>query len=113
MTQPTQQDEARAMERLTDTLQTQEPTGVVEAFEQGFAEGMARGADQGLTLEGAIIIFAAFVVYMLPSFIAYFRKHHNVNAITVLNLFLGWTFLGWVAALVWSATAKRPRAVTE
>jgi len=33
------------------------------------------------------------------------RSHHNAATIFLLNLFLGWTFLGWVIALVWSATA--------
>jgi len=28
-------------------------------------------------------------------------------AILVLNLLLGWTFLGWVGALIWSLTAVR------
>ena len=31
-----------------------------------------------------------------------FRKHNNIVAILVLNLVLGWTFLGWLAALLWS-----------
>jgi hypothetical protein len=30
------------------------------------------------------------------------RRHPNTVAIGILNLFLGWTFLGWVAALVWA-----------
>jgi hypothetical protein len=30
------------------------------------------------------------------------------SAITVLNIFLGWTLLGWIAALAWAFTAKRP-----
>ncbi|WP_312014482.1 superinfection immunity protein [Bradyrhizobium sp. AUGA SZCCT0283] len=44
-------------------------------------------------------------VYFIPALNAAARKHHNQNAIFLLNLFLGWTFLGWVAALIWSATA--------
>lgn len=43
-------------------------------------------------------------LYLLPSFVASSRRHRNANAIIVLNLLLGWTFLGWVAALVWAAT---------
>ena len=43
--------------------------------------------------------------YFLPAFIAFRRKHHNRFAILALNLLLGWTFLVWVAALVWSLTA--------
>ena len=28
----------------------------------------------------------------------------NASAITVLNLLLGWTILGWIAAMVWAHT---------
>ncbi len=46
-------------------------------------------------------------VYFLPGIVAHSRGHHQENAIVLLNLFLGWTFLGWIAALVWAATAIR------
>jgi hypothetical protein len=35
------------------------------------------------------------------------RRHRNLAAIVVLNLLLGWTFLGWVGALIWAII--RPR----
>ena len=41
-------------------------------------------------------------LYMLPTIIAYRRKHQNKIAILALNLFLGWMLVGWVGALVWS-----------
>jgi hypothetical protein len=54
------------------------------------------------------LLFGAFVVtfylYFTPGIIAWLRNHHNQGAIAILNLLLGWTFLGWVAALVWSLT---------
>jgi hypothetical protein len=40
------------------------------------------------------------------------RKHPNAGAIAVLNLLLGWTFIGWVIALVWSFTSTSPAAST-
>ncbi len=43
--------------------------------------------------------------YFLPSIVAKSRKKVNTGSIFVLNLFLGWTLLGWVVALVW-AVAK-------
>jgi|SRR5882672_8736143 len=49
-------------------------------------------------------IVVALVVYFVPSIVAYARGHHNRLAILVLNMFLGWSFLGWVVALVWAAT---------
>ena len=52
-----------------------------------------------------IIFLIAIVIYFLPAIIASSRHHRNQNAIFVLNLFLGWTLVGWVIALVWSNTA--------
>jgi RsiW-degrading membrane proteinase PrsW (M82 family) len=57
--------------------------------------------------EAYVIIFVMGFAYLLPSFIAAARNHHNGGSILVLNLFLGWTFLGWVAALIWSVSATR------
>ena len=50
-------------------------------------------------------------VYLIPAIVAAVRSHHNQNAILILNLLLGWTVLGWAAALVWSATATTGRVV--
>ena len=52
------------------------------------------------------VLIAGFV-YFIPSFMAYRRQHRNRLAILAMNLFLGWTFLGWVGALVWSLTDRR------
>jgi hypothetical protein len=41
-------------------------------------------------------------LYFLPTIIAFARHHRNAVAIFLLNLLAGWTFLGWVGALVWS-----------
>jgi len=57
---------------------------------------------QALGWEEVMFILA---IYFFPSMIAIGRKHHNRAAIVLLNLFLGWTALGWIASLVWSATA--------
>ena len=43
--------------------------------------------------------------YFVPALVARLRKHHQANAIGALNLLLGWTVLGWIAAFVWSLTA--------
>lgn len=44
----------------------------------------------------------AMLVYFAPAIIGKHKK--NAIAILVLNAFLGWTFLGWVVALVWATT---------
>lgn len=52
-----------------------------------------------------ILFFIGIIIYFLPSFNASSRKHPNGSSIFLLNLFLGWTLIGWVAALVWSASS--------
>ena len=59
---------------------------------------------------GGILIFVilallSLTLYFLPFIVASLRNHHNITAIFVLNLLAGWTFVGWVIALVWSFTA--------
>ena len=49
-----------------------------------------------------LIIVVGAVVYFVPTFVAYSNKRPNRAAIFVLNIFLGWTFVGWVIALVWA-----------
>jgi len=52
------------------------------------------------------IIAGLAVGYFIPSFIAGARKHRSGMAIVALNIFLGWTFLGWVGSLIWSLTGN-------
>ena len=52
-------------------------------------------------------LFAAFITilslfYLLPFAIAFHKKRVNTGAIFALNLFLGWTLIGWVISLVWA-----------
>ena len=55
----------------------------------------------------ALIFFPVFGVgffmYFLPSIIALMRGKRNTLAIFLLNLFLGWSVIGWIVALVWAA----------
>jgi hypothetical protein len=39
------------------------------------------------------------------------RHLHEPTAITLLNLFLGWTFIGWIIALIWAIAAPAPYLV--
>lgn len=53
--------------------------------------------------------FVGMAFYFLPTIIALVRQKRNTIAILVLNFFLGWTFIGWVAALVWSLATEPGR----
>jgi hypothetical protein len=58
----------------------------------------------------AILILLA--LYCLPRIIASVKGHHNSAAIWLVNLFLGWSFIGWFWALIW-ACANPPPAATQ
>jgi hypothetical protein len=53
----------------------------------------------------ALVLAIGLGLYLLPYWIAEGRQHYQTSAILVLTIFLGWTFLGWVIALVWACTA--------
>jgi len=53
-----------------------------------------------------LLIIAIGGVYFIPYIVARRRKHHNAEAIGVLNLLLGWTAIGWIVALIWACTKK-------
>ncbi len=59
-------------------------------------------------MEGLLLVILAFALYFLPYLTALQNKKRDSKAIGVLNLFLGWTIIGWVIALVW-ATTKDPQ----
>jgi hypothetical protein len=61
-------------------------------------------ASRTAALMGVGLLGIAVVIYFLPTIVAGCRGHHNLAAITALNVFLGCTFLGWVVALVWALT---------
>lgn len=52
------------------------------------------------------------VLYFLPTMIAAERKVPNRGSVLVINLFLGWTFIGWVVALAMAARSV-PTASTD
>lgn len=64
----------------------------------GFTKAM--GAEE--LLGPMLLLVVGGVVYFIPSVVG--RNKKNANAILMLNLFLGWTFIGWVVALVWACT---------
>ncbi len=51
------------------------------------------------------IVVAALCVYFFPSIVAILRRV-NIGQVIVINLFLGWTLIGWVSALVMSCATK-------
>ena len=55
-------------------------------------------------MDGFMIVLVTGFIYLFPTFVGLGKK--NCIAIFVLNLLLGWTFIGWVIALVWACTKE-------
>jgi len=51
-----------------------------------------------------VITFGA-VVYLMPTIVAFLRHHKNLIPILIVDVFFGWTFVGWVLSLAWSFSA--------
>lgn len=46
-----------------------------------------------------VIVAVGLCLYLLPTIVAY-RKRRHVFLVAFLNIFFGWSLVGWVAALV-------------
>jgi hypothetical protein len=47
------------------------------------------------------------ILYFIPSIMA--RGKSNISSVLGMNIFLGWTFLGWVIALAMGVSGKVER----
>ena len=54
-----------------------------------------------------IFLTLLIVLYFLPTLIASHRGHSTLG-VTLVNLLIGWTLIGWLALLLW-ALLSRPR----
>lgn len=63
------------------------------------------GASIGI---GALFLFLIIAtMYFVPTIVAVTRHHHQTGSIVVINLLLGWTFIGWGVALAMACGALR------
>src|SRR5947209_15917766 len=49
---------------------------------------------------GVAVVAVLILLYLLPALVAYINRRKHAGAIMLLNLSFGWTFLGWVLALI-------------
>ena len=56
-----------------------------------------------------LFLLLSLFLYFLPAYLA--RNKPDFTSILLLNLLAGWTFIGWIIALIWALTA-RPQAPT-
>jgi len=55
---------------------------------------------------GFAVIVLGLAAYFIPTMLGWEKRDRT--AIFLLNLFLGWTLVGWVVALVWAVKYEAP-----
>ena len=70
----------------------------------------ASSSDSGAGI-GLFLILVVIALYFLPTVVALKRDIPNKGTVIVLNVFLGWTFLGWIVALALSFGSKGQQIV--
>ena len=73
------------------------------------ADGESSGG--GNAAVGAVLLILLAVGYFIPTIIAATRHVPNVGSVVAINLFLGWTAIGWIIALAMAFGSAPPRAV--
>jgi hypothetical protein len=75
---------------------------------QPYALATDQRSPSGAVVAIAWVSAVLTLAYLLPWAIAVTRGRSNMAAIGVLNLLLGWSLIGWVAALVMACQAHAP-----
>jgi len=57
----------------------------------------------------AVSFFIVLCLYFLPSIVGAGRKVPDLGTVLVINVFLGWTIIGWIAALALAARTAIPK----
>ena len=84
------------------------------AQEKANAKAEAEASARLRMRAGMTLLFVvAFLIYFLPSIVAFRRKKTNTAAILCLNIFLGWTLVGWVVSLTWALTVDAAQLLAE
>lgn len=69
-------------------------------------ETISQNFESNPLLTGIVVLLIILSVYFFPTLVSLFRNTKSGIGIFLLNLFLGWTLIGYIAAFIWAFTAK-------
>jgi hypothetical protein len=75
-----------------------------------FTSLVGSGTNTAAMVATVVFFPTAIALYFFPSIEAGIKAHRSKMSIFLVNLFLGWTLVGWVVALAWAH--KNPESVT-
>ncbi|MDD2499258.1 MAG: superinfection immunity protein [Geobacter sp.] len=101
------------MKKLTISVGVTTMIAVMQAVVSAADKKAASAGDVAAVGGGlAILALPVLAIYLIPAIIGFIRKKDNKMAILLLNLFLGWSMIGWVVALVWAVSKdKQPQTI--
>jgi hypothetical protein len=82
----------------------------VNAVTDGYQQSIIfveNNMDTFMRWDVAFYLLLGLTLYLLPTIIAIQRKHHNRRSICFTNVFFGWSFIGWVLALIWGLSSPK------
>jgi hypothetical protein len=62
---------------------------------------------------GFVLILIVAGLYFIPTIVGAIRHVPNIGSIIVINLFLGWSVIGWIVALAMAARSVPPSPVQQ
>jgi len=68
----------------------------------------ATAASAGGAAAGLVFLIVGAALYFIPGIIAQVRHVPNLGSVWIINIFLGWTFIGWIVALAMAARSQLP-----
>ena len=70
----------------------------------GFAYAQPSSSADGVVAFGLLLFlaigFCCLLLYFVPIAVAQYRKASNTTTVVLINIFLGWTIIGWIIALI-------------
>lgn len=54
-----------------------------------------------------LLLLPLGAIHFLPTIIAALKHSRSVVGIFLVNLFFGWTVIGWIVALIWALSSER------
>lgn len=80
--------------------------GLLVAY--GYGMGQYSDLNWFGTLIAASFFITAPILYFMPTIEANRRESKSTGSVALLNLLLGWTLIGWIAAMLWAMRDATP-----
>ncbi len=75
--------------------------------------GIGSGNNGAAMVATGLFFIAAPALYFLPSIEAKINDNPNFMSVFMVNLFLGWTIVGWVVSLAWAHKKAEPMVLAS